>query len=414
MSIQTGKHKDKTPLNLRSIIFRGVLGISTLLMLMLSVPLWIRGGVLFPRVPFVALLPEPAWSRVLLFTLVVIGILGGILYRQLGLIAVVGLGLLVLGDQHRFQPWAYQFGLMALVLAALRPEAGLSCCRVLLVVLYCHSGLSKLDTSFGREIGLTFLTELTAPIGLDPLQWPPLLRTAVVLLMPLGELAIGIGLISQRTRQVAILGAIVMHMTLIAILGPWGLNHSTIVLLWNASLIVEVVVLFAATKSSLSFLQHNDTRPRNLPVLIVVAFVSVMPFSERSGYWDTWPSFALYASHPGRVFVLIHEGDRERLPDSVQPHLQPLALGDPWQQLDLTEWSRSERGTPAYPQARASVGVAEAITQRFETTFPLRLIIWGPADRFTGRRSRLEFTGFRQIRMHADSYKLNAHPALFP
>ena len=300
---------------------------------------------------------------------------------------------------------------MALALGTLPEARALGLCRLLLVSLYLHSGLSKLDATFPREVGSAFLVQLASPVGLDPMAWPGPLRTAVALAMPLVELLVGLGLASRRTRPVALPLAVLMHATLIAILGPWGLDHSTIVVVWNASLVVEGLILFAGTGPGRVVSPMGPMPRLGIPVAAVFVLAATLPLLERRGGWDSWPSFALYASHAERVYVYLHDDAMGEVPEPIRRHLRPGPIGDPWHRLDLTSWSRLERGTPPYPQARASVGVSEALAARVGSPRGVRVVSWGRASRLSGRRTRAEATGPEAIRRLADGFLLNAHPS---
>ncbi|RUL87237.1 hypothetical protein [Tautonia sociabilis] len=405
-----GEGKGEPP-TFREAAFRVALGGATLAMLGLSWPLWVGRGGEFPRVPFVPGLPEPGWLRVVLGAVLVGSIVAGMAGRRWLLAGPLALAYLVAGDQHRFQPWVYQYALMAMALGALRRARALGLCRVLLVALYVHSGLSKLDATFAREVGPAFLTQLAGPLGLDPMSWPGPLRSAASLAMPAWELLVGVGLAIRATRPFALVGAVLMHATLIMILGPWGLDHSTIVVVWNASLIVEGVILFGRTGLGRE-VSAMEPMPRwGWAISGVFGLAVVLPLAERWGRWDSWPSFALYASHAERVYVSVRSDALGDLPASIRRHLRPSRLGDPWRQLDLTSWSRAERGTPPYPQARAAVGVAEALASRPGMAGSVRAIAWGRASRFSGRRTRSEAIGLEAIRRLADGFTLNAHPS---
>ena len=393
----------------RETALRAILGASTLAMLALSWPLWAGRGGSFPRVPFVSGLLEPTWWRTTLAVALSASILLGIVRRGVLLVGLVPLLLLLAGDQHRFQPWIYQYGLMALAIGGMPGGRRLGPCRFLLIALYVHSGISKLDATFVREIGAVFLERAASPLGLEPTVWPGPARAAATLAMPASELLVGIGLLWQRTRALALGGAVLLHATLIGILGPWGLDHSTIVVVWNASLLIEGLVLFAGNRDRLGW-ALGPLNLRTAPLLAVFGLAIVLPVFERWGYWDTWPSFALYASHAERVHVMLHEDGIGRYPEAIRRAVTPSRLGDPWHRLDLTAWSRSERGTPPYPQARTAIGVAEALAEWPGVDAPVRVVVWGRAARFSGQRTRTVAVGAPAIRRLADRYGINAHP----
>jgi hypothetical protein len=133
-----------------------------------------------------------------------------------------------------------------------------------------------------------------------------------------------------------------------------------------------------------------------------------MPIGERWGFFDPWPAHALYASHVENVHVDVHASGLEEYPPSLRSCLNPTD-DDLWLRVDLTAWSRRERGTPSYPGERAAVGIAEGIA-RMSREGLVRIEILDQADRWTGKRSRTEHVGRAAIERQADRYRLNAHP----
>lgn len=395
--------------------FRLILCLGTLAMLGLSWPLW-AGADDFPRVPFVARLPElPGWMAWGVFGLAC-GAMGaaafGVAWRTMLVLSMGALGLLVLEDQHRFQPWVYQYLLTALALAALPAGRGLAFSRLLIIALYFHSGLSKLDVSFCRELGKLFLETACRPLGLDPDRWPAPFRSAAILAMPAWALAVAVGLVFPRSRRPALAGAVAQHVALLAILGPWGLRHSAIVLLWNVLLVVEDLLLFGRPIPEQADVPASET-PWAGATRIAFALAVLMPFGERWGVWDSWPSFALYASHVERTDILVHADDLGILPEALRRHVAQVGAG-PWSRIDLTGWSRSERGVPVYPQGRACQGVAEALAKRYRGGHPIVVYLRSRAELWTGRRTEVICTGIAEIERQADRFRLNAHPRPWP
>jgi hypothetical protein len=389
--------------------FRAAICGSTLLMVGLSWPLWVDDPD-FPRVPFVDGLPEiPAWaSRVDFVGIVATLGLATIGFRWRAMIAI-SLPLLIfaiLRDQNRFQPWAYQYALIGLAMACASRAEALRLARWYVFGLYFYSGLSKLDTSFCRELGPTFLATALGPIGLHPMGWPDSARTLACLAMPAFEVAVAWLLIVPRTRRVGLIAAVAQHLALIGILGPWGLGHSTIVLVWNAGLIVEDIILFGRTTIPVGI--ETGTR---FGALARLTFWSAMilPVGERLGLSDAWPGHALYASHAERSEIFIHEDDVDRYPEAIRRRLGPAGL-TPWRRLDLTGWSRDVRGTPIYPSRRVGSGLAEFLEARYSGTQPIRLVQWGRARPWNGARARQESVGLAAIRKWGEGCLLNTHP----
>jgi hypothetical protein len=244
-------------------------------------------------------------------------------------------------------------------------------------------------------------------MGLHPQSWAAPVRTAAILAMPAGEILIGLGLIYRKTRRIALFGAVAQHLALLAILGPWGLNHSLNVLLWNLALIVENVILFGRELDE----PAEPERPRAVAPLarLVLITALVMPLTERLGFWDAWPSFALYAGHVERVEIFVQEDELPGMPASLRASVAPKGA---WRRLDLTAWSRTVRGTPVNPQARACLGIAEGLA--LGNGRP-RLVMarWSSrADFWDGERTSVEALGSGQIRKLGNRYRLNASPAV--
>jgi hypothetical protein len=193
------------------------------------------------------------------------------------------------------------------------------------------------------------------------------------------------------------------------------MGHSTIVLVWNVAMLAEVWVAFGPGRVAAG--GPDPDRSGTRPVLPlrwlargVLAVGVILPLGERHGYCDAWPAHALYASHVERTEVFLDEEGLEAYPPAVRRHVTGTGQG-PWRRLDLTGWSRAVRGVPIYPQARACNGLAEGLAARYGDPLGIRVVQWGRADRWTGRRTRVALLGLGEIRRQGERYRLNAHPA---
>ncbi len=389
---------------------RRVVSLATTAMLLLSWTLWV-GTDRFPQVPLLPWLPEstPALAWAVYIALVAAVLMTGLASRWRLWFGFAGAMIVALigQDQHRFQPWIYQFVMTVVFFAALPRKEGLELARWWFIALYVHSGLSKLDISFCDELGSVFLRVALTPLGIDPALWPTRWRFAAVLVMPIGELAVAVALAVSKTRGIGRIGAAILHLALVGILGPFGLKQSAIVLIWNVAMLVEVWIAFGPTLAVEEVTDRGEWR--RWPVRGLCWLGVLLPFGERWGVFDAWPSHALYASHVERVSVLLHESSLSLFPATMRGHLTEVE-GGPWHRLDLTSWSREVRGTPVYPQNRACLGLAEALAVRYRSPFPLRVVAFGAADRWTGRRRREEARGADAIRRMGERCLLNAHP----
>jgi hypothetical protein len=400
---------------LRARRLRLVLTGSTLVMVLLSWPLWIDLAD-FPAVPFVRWFPEypREWSWLGLgIVLTGLGLSMRDRFGRIGLgLTVVAMTWLILGDQLRLQPWVYQFLVMGTLLGVLPPRSALTFCRTYLVSVYLYSGVSKLDRSFVDELGPLFLRTFARVVPIDASGLFKPGREATVLIMPIAEIVVAALLIPRRTRAIGYLGALIIHLTLLLILGPWGLGHSTIVLVWNVALGVEEFFVFWPGSPSRRELAGWSLREKILG--LPFAMVVLMPMSERWGFFDSWPSHALYASHCERSSITMDSaGNFDRMPAALRIASKASISQGGWV-LNPTDWTRSVRGVPVSPQNRYANGLAEWIAARMGNEGygrpEVRVVHSSRADLLTGRRVEISSEGLEEIRDEGERFWFNAHP----
>ena len=360
-----------------------VLSLAALVLIAATWPLWTPPTV-FPRVPLVGLFRGvPGWLEctalgVACCALIVAFVAGS--SRRISrwsLVAFAGaLVFLALADQHRLQPWAYQFSLLALVLAVLPASEAIAWARLLTASIYFYSALSKLDWTFlesgGGQIVAGLLTFLHARGELTESSQRVLAGTLAV-----GELLIAIGLCWRRSRRPAFVASLVMHALLLAALGPWGAESKPGVLLWNVYFLAQNIVLFgcagerAASATSPRSVTSRRVNPGGLPESFVgrrledrrpvkpaarwtctaihglLVFALLFPLTEPFGLCDVWPAWAVYATGPERLRVYDR---RSRSPAASRgtPTLdrRPAIRGRPLPRADRSLVSRSDPSSP--------------------------------------------------------------------
>jgi hypothetical protein len=401
---------------------RRAVALATLVLLAVTWKLWTPQTV-YPQVPlFGWAVTAPGWIDWGCFGGVILSLLVALLTPQnsrlwkpaLLLFVALLAGLIVL-DQHRFQPWAYQMGLFALVLATVQPRRAMFLLRVLVISIYFFSAVSKLDYSFLHTLGQQFLDALVGLVDGSTQNWSPDARFYAAMIFPIGELAVGIGFCFRQTRRPALAAAIVMHLLLMLILGPSGLDHKPGVLVWNGYFIVQAILLFPWHRPAAAGNRRDagSTLERqrgagvaSLLVQAIVCLAVALPVLEWIDRFDHWPAWGLYASRAERITVRLSPKHAARLDDSLKTHLS----GDDATVLRLDDWSLAAQGAPIYPQNRFQIGVAEAVARRWKIDQDIHVERIGPADRFTGQRERKTLRGLDQLRMEASRYWLNTRP----
>jgi len=352
------------------------------------------------------------------------------------LVFVISLTSLVLLDQHRFQPWAYQFAIVAIVLAFAPAERAASLLRVLTVGIYFWSAVSKFDYTFLHGLGPELLRGLLAAFHLEPGWMRPEAATTLAWAFPLDELAVAILLAIRRMRTFGLIAAIAMHVVLLATLGPFGLNHSPGVLLWNVYFIGQDILLFRPLASGgcqppESNLLRQSRVPgesqrtvlaglhvrvlggltppaRLLPYAVVFAAVW-LPILQPFGYLDYWPAWAVYAPAAERAVLFIYP-ERTKTPSELEPYFSN-SWGPSFLHSRFDLWSFDALGVPLSPDGRFQAAVGNAVVERYGLTGFVSLSFVGRADRFTGERDAYRIDGVSQFRPFLeDEYWLNALP----
>jgi hypothetical protein len=407
----------------RVVLLRRTMAAFGLALVALTWRLWTPQTV-FPQVPFIqAAIIVPAAFQWVGLAAMLAGLFAALAARPTRRMAAIGLllfaastlGMAIL-DQHRLQPWAYQFSLIAVVLALTAPSAAIPLLRLLIVGFYFHSGLTKCDVTFLHALGQQFLAALAGVAGLSVDPWSQQAKMLGAALFPAGEMLVAVGLVFTVTRRAALVGAVVMHLLLLAILGPWGLDHKPGVLVWNAYFIVQDIVLFIPSMRLRALPTVDQATPMERPrapwALAALVWAAVLlPFLAPTCWFDLWPSWGLYASNAEHTTLFVHRLARDSLPRDLQPFLEGDADPEvPWLAFRIDRWSLDTLAAPLYPQNRFQLGVAEALVTRYQLSHRARVVRFELADRFNGARALDTLSSLPQIVAAGDDYLLNAHP----
>jgi hypothetical protein len=345
--------------------------------LMLSPRLWLSARS-YPLVPVWDGLPTvPApWDWLVLGVLV--AALGAVVVaprpRLAMLVFVILAGVWSLWDQTRWQPWFYQylvmFAVLALGPAPEDPERGqgsLNACRLIVAGMYVWSGLQKVNVLFAADIFPWLMEPVLKHL---PAECHEYLRgrgwEAAYL-----ECAVGLGLLVWPLRQVAVVGAVVMHLLVLFSLGPWGHAWNTVVWPWNVAMMVFVVVLFGRTGQVQPW--HILWPRRCLVARVALVLFGVMPLFNFFEWWDSYLSAALYSGNTPSARVYISQEVYDRLPPEVRTAYVTLrvdaTLDDPCPyEVDIFNWAMEEMNVPNYPAERVSRGLARRLAELPEKT----------------------------------------------
>lgn len=275
-------------------------------------------------------------------------------------------------DQHRIQVWAWHLALCSLVIAVSKPNDAFRRLQWITIGIYFWSALSRADTTFIHGIGSRIAESLAVSVGIEQLS--PRAAVAISSGFPIGEALVALLLSFERTRRLGLVASILMHGCLLMALGPLGLDHEWGVLLWNAVLTAQNLLLFGPNLPS----TEPELRPGILPralrgVARTVLVVAIgMPALQPLGYWDVWPSWAVYSSRGGSATVSVHADDAGAVPPQTVPWLLAAPPLSDWRPVDVDAWSRTALHCPANPDSRFRFAVARQLSSFVRVRIDLR------------------------------------------
>ncbi len=372
---------------------------------------------LFPQIPiFEFLVDIPATIDWIAFATVLSSLILIAAKRSLSnfqtscLLALFTSGLAVLFslDQHRFQPWAWHWFVFAVILAIAQRREAMYWLRWIAISVYIYSAISKLDYQFTHTVGMQMLETLAKPVAGSNADWLLEFGPRFVLLLPMAELLVGFGLIFSMTRVASGWLAIILHGSLVFILGPFGLNHYLPVLVWNVYFAIQAYWLFVKSES-----EDPSERMSSIGSKVVSGFalcVALFPATCSLDGCDHWLAWELYAPRSSRIKIELPETVVQQLPNTVAMYAKKSAALPGVIELDLAQWSLKELSVPVYPQSRFQFGVARWTGERLDNDQTMHVTVKSQSDRWTGSREQRNVQGMLDFKNEASRYWLNTVP----
>ncbi len=348
--------------------------------LLLSAKLW-SGGRFFPFSPVFSNLPTIfpyIWSKYYIIQLILLLLI--LIFPKPKKLIFLSLGIsifFVLFDQSRLQPWFYQYFFMLATLGIFswnyvdteKQHAVLNTVRLIVASIYFYSGLQKINIVFMSSVFPWMMEPITkflpASLQIYPLYF--------CILVPFVEMGIGIGLVTKRFRNYAVIAAILMHGFILFSLGPLGHNWNSVVWPWNIAMMLFDLVLFWKT-TDVSFKDILWTRNFTFQRVVLVLFL-IMPMFSFLNLWDSYLSSALYSGNTNNARIFISDSVKQKLPSEVQTHVIQTITGE--NELDFYMWSFEELNVPAYPETRVYKDIARDICSFATHEDEVRLVVLG-------------------------------------
>jgi hypothetical protein len=333
--------------------------IGFLLAMIYTHKLWVSNNELpeFPRFDFIPI-PSHPYDYMFAFSLVALLVL--FIFKPNKFIgkAIVFLYVyLALVDQNRLQPFFYQSILTIFIVSHWRKSRKnttiiLHGLMLLFIATYFWSGVHKFNANFN----LQWMHALKKHFSFIPEQLLQLFTYSVAFI----EAVLGIFLLFNKTRKLAIIGIVAMHIMIVSMLFYLGYGYNVVP--WNLQNILSVIVLFWTYKSTTDLDIFKQFF--NYKKAFVMFMVFLLPFTNLFGFWDHLLSFSFFSSKLNYYYVQIEDNDLyEKLPEDIKQYTTYYKEKDLYI-LDLNGWSWRVNKVLFYPEDRVAKK-AEKFIQSF-------------------------------------------------
>ena len=298
-------------------------------------------------------------------------------------------------DQSRLMPYYVEFALMLFAMGFFpwneqrspeelreKERVLLNTLGIILIGIWFWSGLHKISAKY-LFVGFPWMVEpFVASLSADIKAFV----YASAFLSPVVESGGALCLLFTRTRKLGVILLTGMHLAILLVFGPFGLNWNHSVWSWN---VVHIVLLW------LVFWKVRDLGPRAILLNkgLVHAFLALLffvaPLLNFFTNWDDFFSHALY-SWTTREAEIELKSDRikQELPKEVQGSIQSL---DGREIVHILRWSFSVFESPPYHAERVFKKVFATVCETVEHPDELELILFDKPNWLTGisKRKRL-------------------------
>ncbi|MEO6636701.1 MAG: hypothetical protein ABIN25_00405 [Ginsengibacter sp.] len=351
-------------LKAKRILVTRVVCVSWLVAKSISWKLWLAYR-LFPVVPPFDFLFVPQAVH-LIFYIISLSCIAAVLIfpsKRILLLSVILIELLSCSlDQNRWQSWEYQYiFIMVAILINRRNEINaLHSIAFIFISTYFFSGLSKINPGFSgyvqRELVSFGIFKVRDSYFYNLVIYHAGYLAGVI------EMLLAAGLLFKRTLKAAAVLLICMHLGILILLGPLGVNYNIIIWPWNIGMIICIYLLFL--NGDYFILSIISLKAGFNKVFIL--FFGLLPFLNFFGYWDYFLSSSLYSFKPPQMYICIHDTVRTHaLSTFFIKNKHTFICDNSSTLLNVQSWSMQEMAVPAYPEIRVYKKIKDHLLSRY-------------------------------------------------
>jgi hypothetical protein len=254
-------------------------------------------------------------------------------------------------DQNRLQPWFVNYILLLFVWLFYKKRvdepnnfhAVFISMQFIIAGIYIFSGLQKFNANFFTDTYPWFISPLNDI--LSERQMNLILKFGNV--FPYIEVFLGISVLIKPLRFISLPLIIFMHVLIIILLGPLGLNQNYVVWPWNITMILINLILFAYVKRERFYDFTMLLKTAHFYIVLITMFI--LPIFSFNNQYDSYLSSSLYSGNTHQIDITLTETEIEKLPLYVK-HFTYFTDTD--YKLNLKLWAITELGSPCIPEER--------------------------------------------------------------
>jgi uncharacterized membrane protein YphA (DoxX/SURF4 family) len=277
-------------------------------------------------------------------------------------------------DQTRWQPWVFQYCVLLAALGLFSwgsqdfdgEKRTLNIARLVIAGTYIFSGLQKLNWNFIENDFPWIVQPITDAI--------PSAAKALHLLgmaVPLVQVGFGVGLLTRRFRRVALVLAVSMHLFILAMFGPAGLDWNCIVWPWTAAMAVLDILLFAGSAEfSLREVIWPKARWDHAAVFALSALLPILSFFN---LWDSLPSSAIYSGNLTEAIIYASDAGASALPAAIRQYV--VHTSPDTNVLNIQRWAIQDVDIIPYPETRVFKAIAKSLCGQLGDPAQLALVV---------------------------------------
>jgi len=280
-------------------------------------------------------------------------------------------------DQNRWQPYEYQFFITLLFLFCYRNnyKQFINYFSFLLAIIYLNSGLHKLSGAFLYNIWERIILHNFFGFKYETIN--NIFIHYSGLLLGFIEVFCAFGLLFFAKKKMVAMILIAMHIFVLLLLSPTGINYNSIVWPWNTSMILFLYIVFIQgniIQISFPYLWKGFNK-------IHFFYLGILPLFCFFGWYDSFLSFNLYSGKSKKLEICIENEETALEYNSFFSKKGDNCKSQ--KSIKINNWSLREMNIITYPEDRVFLGIIKKFKERnpnIKASFYIYQYPSGPED----------------------------------